>query len=184
LNCSKFFPRTGFLFCTLAIALNISSAHSKQAEPMAIASPAFKNGQTIPKQFTADGENVSPPLTWGSVPKGAKCMVLILEDPDAPGGTFTHWLIYNVPPSSSGLKQNIAKIPNLSDGSIQGTNSFGKIGYGGPSPPPGKAHRYFVRVYALDSKLSVPTQMRVEQLRQAISSHILGDGQLLGVYGR
>src|SRR5690242_11774233 len=111
-----------------------------------LTSPAFAGGREIPRKHTADGEDVSPPLEWGAPPEKTRGFALICEDPDAPRGTFTHWVIFNVPGDARGLPGGITPEPALGDGMLQGVNDFGRAGYGGPSPPPGKPHRYFFRL--------------------------------------
>lgn len=151
---------------------------------LAISSPAFENGGIIPKRYTCEGENISPPLNWTGVPPEAKSLVLICDDPDAPGGVFNHWLLYNIPPSTSSLPEGIPPLPSLADGSLQGYNSFGRIGYGGPCPPPGPAHRYFFRLYALDTTLNVPPKAKKAQVLKAMEGHILAEAEVMGMFSR
>ncbi len=143
---------------------------------MHLESPAFEAHQTIPKKFTCDGQDVSPPLVFQDIPKDAKCLVLIVEDPDAPRGTFVHWLAWNLDPS-----------PQLEEGSNppnQGTNDFGKLGYKGPCPPKGNPHRYFFKLYALNTKLNLPIGSSKKQLEDAMHGHIIGQAELIGLYQR
>jgi Raf kinase inhibitor-like YbhB/YbcL family protein len=149
-----------------------------------LSSPAFEEGQPIPKQYTADGRNVSPPLRWSDPPGATRSLALICEDPDAPRGTWTHWVAFNLPAEARELGEGIPPEPTLSDGTVQGTNDFGKIGYGGPSPPPGKPHRYFFKLYALDQQLQLPAGASRNQLLAAVKGHILAEGLLMGTYGR
>ncbi len=144
-------------------------------------STAFAQGNPIPPVYTCTGRNISPPLQWGDPPEGTQSFALILDDPDAPGGTFTHWMLYNIPAPESSLAENIPASPQLPDGSLQGKNSFGQLGYGGPCPPSG-THRYFFKFYALDSQLGLPAGTSVNQLQQAIQGHILGSTELMGTY--
>lgn len=149
-----------------------------------LTSTAFQDGQTIPRQCTADGKNISPPLKWSNPPATTKSFALICEDPDAPRGTWTHWVLLNLPPTSRELGEAVPSLETLPDGSIQGTNDFGKVGYGGPAPPPGKPHRYFFKVYALDQLLNIQPGATRKQLLEAMGGHILAEGQLIGTYGR
>ncbi len=144
-------------------------------------STAFSQGSAIPSIYTCTGRNISLPLSWNNPPAGTQSFALIMDDPDAPGGTFTHWMLYNLPPSTSRLGENLPSSPQLPDGSQQGKNSFGKQGYGGPCPPSG-THRYFFKLYALDSVLSLPSGAGVEDLNRAIQGHILGSAELMGTY--
>ncbi|MGH8022488.1 MAG: YbhB/YbcL family Raf kinase inhibitor-like protein [Limisphaerales bacterium] len=149
---------------------------------MVLKSPAFADGQPIPGEYTCHGRDFSPPLQWSGTPSRAKSIALTCEDPDAPGGTFTHWVIFNVPATATGFSENVSKAAPLPDGSRQGKNSFGNIGYGGPCPPGGKAHHYIFRVYALDAALSLDSGAGREDLINAMSGHVLAQGQLTGTY--
>jgi len=149
-----------------------------------LSSPAFNEGEEIPPRYTCEGQNVSPQLNWCDIPKEAKALALIVDDPDAPSGTFTHWVIFNIPPDSNGLSEALPLIPKLSDGSVQGGNDFGKIGYGGPCPPPGKPHGYRFILYAIDKYLDLIAGSTKNQILDAIKGHILTQGQLTGIYQR
>lgn len=149
-----------------------------------VESTAFANGGRIPAKYTADGPDVSPPLSWEGAPESTRSFAVICDDPDAPRGTWVHWLIWNIPPEKTGLPEGVPPDPELPDGSRQGTNDFGRIGYGGPAPPPGKPHRYFFRVYALDTVLEVPPGARRPALEEAMRGHVLAYGELMGMYGR
>ena len=150
-----------------------------------LTSPAFREGETIPKTYTADGDNVSPPLEWGDPPAGTAGFALIADDPDAPRGTWVHWVLFDLPPGERRLDQGVPPGESLPDGARQGKNDFRKVGYGGPSPPPGKPHRYFFKLYALDTRLDglQPGATR-QQLLDAMQGHILAQGQLMCTYGR
>jgi len=145
---------------------------------------AFANGSTIPKQFTCSGADVSPALTWSGAPDGTQSFALIVDDPDAPVGTWTHWVAWNLPASEHSLPENVAKAEQLHDGTLQGRNDFRKIGYGGPCPPPGKAHRYFFKLYALDAKLALKAGATKVALEQAMNGHILAQAELMGKFAR
>lgn len=138
----------------------------------------------VPREFTCDGDDKSPALLWTSPPRGTSSFALTVADPDAPGGTFTHWVLYNLPTGSSSLPAGVPKQPDLSDGSHQGRNDFGKVGYGGPCPPPGKPHRYVFTLYALDRNLDPPANASRSQLEAAMQGHILARGELTASYGR
>jgi hypothetical protein len=148
-----------------------------------ITSPAFEEGSLIPRKYTCDGPNVSPPLAWTSVPEGTKSFALICDDPDAPMGTWVHWVLYNLPPNLPALPENIPPRTELDNGAKQGTNDFRKIGYGGPCPP-GGTHRYFFKIYALDTVLNLEARATKSQLLTAMKGRILAEGQLMGRYKR
>jgi Raf kinase inhibitor-like YbhB/YbcL family protein len=149
-----------------------------------VTSTAFQEGLTIPRQCTADGRNVSPALKWRDPPPTTKSFALVCEDPDAPRGTWTHWVAFNIPAELRELSEGVPPEGTLANGMVQGSNDFGKIGYGGPSPPPGKPHRYFFKLFALDTRLDLQPSATRAQLLQAIQGHILVEGQLMGKYGR
>ncbi len=167
-------------------AAPLSAAHSpaKAEGVMQVNSKAISSGGEFPKRNTCDGGDVSPQLAWSDAPAGAQCFALILDDPDAPSGTFTHWLLWDLPASTHELAENLPKTAQLSSGGAQGRNDFGKTGYGGPCPPPGKPHRYFFRVYALDARLGVKPGAGRGELERAMKGHVLAQGELMGRYGR
>lgn len=149
-----------------------------------IKSAAFEEGGMIPKKYTCDGRDVSPPLSWTSVPEGTKSFALICDDPDAPTrGTWIHWVIFNMPAEIRELPDNIPPQKTLTDGAKQGINDFRKIGYGGPCPPSG-THRYYFYLYALDTKINLEGGATKEQLMRTMEGHILGEGKLMGKYKR
>jgi len=145
---------------------------------------AFKNGETIPTRFTGDGDDASPAITWGDAPPGTRGFALICDDPDAPMGTWTHWLIYDIPGDSAGLKEGIPPMDVVEGGAKQGLNSWPRIGYGGPSPPPGKPHRYFFKLYALKDMLGLPPGVDKRTLLRAMEGRVLGQAEFHGTYGR
>ncbi|MGE5548889.1 MAG: YbhB/YbcL family Raf kinase inhibitor-like protein [Bacillota bacterium] len=151
---------------------------------MDVTSPDFRNGERMPVKYTADGYDMSPPLRWSGAPEGTAEFAVICDDPDAPGGTFTHWVIYKIPGNYDRLDEGIMQVAELDNGAMQGKNSFGRIGYGGPSPPKGKPHRYIFTVYALDAKLDLPAGITKDQLQRAMQGHVIGMGKLIGLYGR
>jgi Raf kinase inhibitor-like YbhB/YbcL family protein len=150
-----------------------------------IKSSAFKEGEAIPSKYSCEGENVSPQLHWNEVSKEIKSYAIILDDPDAPGGDFVHWVIFNIPETMKELHENVTPSRNIPDEVMLGTNSFGRIGYGGPCPPSGKAHRYYFRLYALDTILHhVESGSTKQQLTNAMEGHIIATGKLMGTYKR
>jgi Raf kinase inhibitor-like YbhB/YbcL family protein len=149
-----------------------------------LSSIAFGEGANIPKLYTGDGKDISPPLRWLEPPQGTKSFVLICEDPDAPRKTWVHWVLYNIPASQRELQEGIPAQEELPSGAKQGKNDFGKIGYGGPAPPPGKPHRYFFKLYALDTQLDLPPGATKDQVVTTMKGHVLAEGQLMGRYGR
>jgi len=150
-----------------------------------ILSAAFREGEVIPVQYTCDGDNVSPPLRWGRLPKNSQSLALICEDPDAPSGVFVHWLVFNLPPIVSDLPEALPATETLVEtGAIQGRNDFNYIGYDGPCPPPGNPHRYFFRLYALDTKLELQAGATKHEFARAVEGRILAAGHLMGTYKR
>ena len=149
-----------------------------------LSSPAFNEGDLIPKKYTCSGPDVSPPLRWSSPPTGTQSLALIADDPDAPMGTWVHWVIFNLPSDLSELPEGVATKETLPNGSRQGLNDFRRIGYGGPCPPPGKPHRYYFKLYALDTPLNLKPRATKAQLLEASKSHVLGEAQLMGRFGR
>ena len=143
----------------------------------------LKDGEFIPKKYTCDGANVSPPVEWSGTPEAAKSIALICDDPDAPAGIWVHWVIFNIPASANKLNENIPFDKVLEDGAVQGKNDFRKIGYGGPCPP-GGIHRYFFKIYALDKRLELKPGATKGELLNAMEGHILAEGKLMGRYSR
>ena len=151
----------------------------------AITSNSFGNGESIPKKFTCDGEDVSPALSWNEAPAGTKSFALLADDPDAPVGNWNHWTLWNAPAESRGLPEGTRKVAQLPDGTQQGSNDFRKVGYNGPCPPPGKPHHYYFRLYALKvAKLDVPADATAAYIGFMVRSQSLGKAELMGEYGR
>jgi Raf kinase inhibitor-like YbhB/YbcL family protein len=148
-----------------------------------ISSQAFEEGSAIPQLYGCDGDDVSPPLTWINLPENTVSTALIMDDPDAPAGTWVHWVLYDLPGDKTNLSEDMPKSSDLPGGGKQGSNSWGRTGYGGPCPP-GGAHRYFFKLYALDTFLSLKAGASKEELLQAMEGHILEQGQLMGIYSR
>ena len=149
-----------------------------------VQSADFANGTEIPKQFTCSGEDRSPALEWNDAPAGTKTFALIVDDPDAPVGTWVHWVIFNIPGSAHGLHGAVEKKDQIADGARQGQNDFKKTGYNGPCPPPGKPHRYFFKLYALGAELSLRAGATKHDLERAMEGHILGQAEWIGRYQR
>jgi Raf kinase inhibitor-like YbhB/YbcL family protein len=146
-------------------------------------SPAFNNGGMIPRKYTCDGADASPPLAWDLAPEGTKSFAIICDDPDAPMGTWVHWIYYNIPPGTKSLPENIAREEHPDTGGDQRANDFNKIGYEGPCPP-GGTHRYYFKLYALDSMLNLAPGATKKQFLKEIENHIIGQAQLMGIYKR
>jgi Raf kinase inhibitor-like YbhB/YbcL family protein len=151
---------------------------------MKLTSSAFQEGSTIPKRYTGDGDDVSPPLQWSGAPEGTKSFALICDDPDAPRGTWVHWVLFNLPADRSELPEAVPTTGALEGGAKQGKNDFGNPGYGGPAPPRGKPHRYYFKVYALDGMLGLKEDATKGQLEDSMKGHIKAMGQLMGTYSR
>lgn len=153
-----------------------------------LTSPAFKDGETIPKVHTCEGKDPSPELSWSGAPAGTKSFALIMDDPDAPVGLWVHWVLYDIPASLSGLPANLPRTEHVLDGAKHGASwgvdSFSRIGYGGPCPPPGKPHRYFFKLHALDKALGLPPRATTAELARAMKGHILGRAELIGLFER
>jgi hypothetical protein len=154
------------------------------AEDFVLTSPAFSDGERIPDRYTCVGEDVSPPLRWEGVPEGTKSFALVVEDPDAPGGTFIHWVLYNLPATISELAEGVPRTERLASGALQGVNDFGVVGYRGPCPPPGAPHRYFFILRALDVELDLKPGATKAQLERASQGHVLAEAELMGKYSR
>jgi len=146
-------------------------------------SPVFTQDQTIPQKYTCDGDDISPPLEWSDQPRRTESYAIIMEDPDAPTGTWIHWVLFNIPASSLSLPEAVPLDPQLADGSLHGKNSWRWLGYGGPCPPSG-THRYVFTLYALDTMLDLPVGITAEELLQAIDGHVRGQAELTGTYTR
>jgi Raf kinase inhibitor-like YbhB/YbcL family protein len=148
-----------------------------------LTSLVFTEGNMIPSKYTCDGQGISPPLSWSDVPASARSLALIADDPDAPAGTWVHWVIFNLPATLSGLPEQVPrdKAPNV--GGVQGTNSWPAIGYGGPCPPSG-THRYFFKLYALDSELNLTSSATAGNVQAAMKGRVLAEAQLMGRYQR
>lgn len=149
-----------------------------------LTSPAFEDGTPVPAQYTADGKDVSPPLKWSNVPEGTRCLALICDDPDAPRGTWVHWVLYGLPTDAVELPEGVPATDTLVNGASQGKNDSKRIGYRGPAPPRGKPHRYFFKLYALDSRLELKPGATKQELLDAMDGHVLAEARLIGTYQR
>lgn len=182
---SKIVVLTGFALCFSVWPSKEPFAQEKGGTmSLQVTSSTFSAGEAIPKKFTCDGPDVSPLLKWNDAPANTQSIALIMDDPDAPVGTWVHWVLYDLPASVRELPEGVAKQEQLSSGARQGRNDFGKIGYGGPCPPPGKPHRYFFKLYALDSKLGMKAGATKADVERAMKGHILAQAELVGRYGR
>ncbi len=150
---------------------------------MNLRSLAFEDGGNIPAKYTCDGQDISPPLSWDDVPEGVETLALIVEDPDAPKGTFTHWVLFNLPTDRTSLEENVPKDGEVAGGARQGTNGFKKVGYGGPCPPSG-THRYIFTLYGLDTTLDLAPKATKEHVLEAMKGHVKAEGRLVGRYSR
>jgi Raf kinase inhibitor-like YbhB/YbcL family protein len=151
---------------------------------IALTSPAFQPGAPIPGQYTGDGADESPPLRWSEVPQGTKSIALICDDPGAPGGTWVHWVLFDLPPETRELPEGVPATETLGNGTKQGKNDFGKIGYDGPAPPKGTPHHYLFKLYALEAAVNLSPGATKAQLEDAMKGHVLAGGQLVGTYQR
>lgn len=162
-----------------------TSIRTSQSSAWTLTSSAFTDGETIPAKYTADGEDISPPLQWSQPPEGTTELALTCDDPDAPGGTFNHWVAYGISSQTRGLPEGVPKTSQVDKPALkQGTNSFGKPGYGGPAPPPGKPHRYIFTLYALKAHLTLKPGASRSELLGAMEGKLLAKTTLTGTYGR
>jgi Raf kinase inhibitor-like YbhB/YbcL family protein len=171
-----------FVACATFLVGSVGSGGEGGA--LRVASDAFEDGKPIPKEFTCDGPDRSPPLHWDGVPERSKALALVVDDPDAPSGNWNHWLIYNMPPATRALGAGVPTNPALGDGSRQGTNDFGKIGYRGPCPPPGSKHRYVFKLYALSAPLELEPGAKRDAVLKAVKEKALAEAEVVGRYGR
>lgn len=149
-----------------------------------VSSPAFASGTTIPNAYTCQGPDISPPLNWSGSPTQTISFALVVDDPDAPVGTWVHWVMWNIPAATNFVPENVSKQERVAGGVMQGRNDFGKVGYNGPCPPSGKNHRYFFRLYALGVKLTLPPGTKRKELDAAMEGHILARAEYMGTYQR
>ena len=171
-----------------AASLALGSPPALAAQPpsggLELKTAAFPPGGAIPKQFTCDGPDMSPALSWTEPPPRTQSFVLIVDDPDAPAGTWVHWVVYNLPASARQIPEHALSGDAVQGAGLPGVNDFHRAGYGGPCPPPGKPHRYFFRLYALDIELAVKPKASRKDVDQAMRGHVLAHAELMGTYGR
>ncbi|RJQ28454.1 YbhB/YbcL family Raf kinase inhibitor-like protein [Candidatus Parcubacteria bacterium] len=146
---------------------------------MIITSPAFEDNATIPEKYTCDGGDINPELHIHNVPEDAVSLALVVDDPDAPGGTFTHWTVWNIDPKTTRIKEE-----SVPSNGVEGMTSFGRVGYGGPCPPPGKPHRYYFKLYALKDMLNLPNGTTIKEFEAEKERHLIEKAELIGLYGR
>ena len=168
----------------IACGDNEKNIESDKTMSLLITSSAFSEGERIPDKYTCEGEDFSPPLSWSNIHEGTLSFALISDDTDTAGGTWDHWVIYNIPADAEGLPEAVPTDESLPDGSKQGVNSWGRTGYGGPCPPHGKLHRYFFKLYALDITLTLPPDESKSSIEAAMEGHILENASLMGTYSR
>jgi len=175
-------------FCSVLIGMFLTTGSVMQPpetrRKMEISSTAFKNGQPIPARYTCDDKNVSPPLAWSGVPGNAASLLLIVDDPDAPTGVWTHWVLFNLPASTGALAEDAVNSQSFPAAARQGVNDFKREGYNGPCSPAGKPHRYYFKIFALDIQLNVPAGASRQTVEAAMTKHVLAQGQLMGTYQR
>ena len=163
-----------FSFLMFTVAVNVFALEIK--------SPVLAQKGYIPSNYTCDGANISPEISWSDVPDNTQSLVLICDDPDASFNTWIHWVVYNIPAEVKKLEEGLPKTAKLDNGAMQGINDFGEVGFGGPCPPAGKAHRYFFRLYALDAMLKLETAATRKDVEKAMVGHILGETNIHGLY--
>ena len=184
--------RLNVLFATTVLGCLVTAGGADKLNPkkvmnLQITSTAFSEGQPIPAKYSCEGSDISPPLQWiplGGTPANTKSFALIMDDPDAPVGTWVHWVLYDLPPDTTELPEDVAKTQVIPGGAKQGLNTWPRLGYGGPCPPPGKPHRYFFKLYALDAMLDLKPILTKKDLLKAMEGHVLAEGQLMGTYQR
>ncbi|MGN6734338.1 MAG: YbhB/YbcL family Raf kinase inhibitor-like protein [Candidatus Binatia bacterium] len=179
-----FMSIAGLLLTGVLGAAPVFSAESGSPQKFILTSSAFQPGAEIPRKYTCDGDDVSPPLRWENPPAGTKAFAMIADDPDAPGGTWVHWVIYDLPAETKELTEGLPKTEVIAGGAKQGINDFRKVGYGGPCPPSGSAHRYFFKLYALDAATNLKPREMKQQLLDALKAHVLAETDLTARYKR
>ena len=184
--------RSATLLVSITAALMLACGGSSKRGPadaqsdstgMVLTSGSFAAGESIPTRYSLYGENTSPDLSWDRVPEGTRAFALVCRDPDAPGGTFYHWVLFNIPENARGLPQGLGREAVLSTGGVQGRNSFHRVGYDGPKPP-GGTHRYYFDLYALDARPALDQSATADRLLAALKGHVLGQASLMGTYTR
>jgi hypothetical protein len=170
----------------IVVASSMLQSQTRQATSLRmkfqLTSSAFTSGGAIPREYTCDAADRSPHLQWSEPPAGTVTFALIMADPDAPSGDWVHWVVWNIPETSRGIPEDVRRQEQLTDGTRQGRNSFGKVGYNGPCPPPGQTHRYFFRVYAVATKLDLPAGASRDELDSALKGHVLAEAEYMDTY--
>ncbi len=181
-----FLAPTAVCLCAFVGACTKLEPEQAPAAGIEVTSSVLESGAPIAARFTGDGEDLSPPISWSTPPEGTVSVAIIMDDPDAPRGTFTHWLLWGLDPDVTALPPGIATKAEISEPveAVQGTNDFGQIGYRGPSPPPGREHRYFIKVFALDTHLDLEPGARRSEVEEAIREHVIERGEFMGTYAR
>ena len=179
--------RINVMFAAVLLGSLIPATGADKAQSpksMNLTSTAFAEGQPIPRKFTCEGSDISPSLTWTNTPANTRSFALIVDDPDAPMGTWVHWVLYNLPVGTNMLREDVARTQIVAGDARQGINDFHRLGYGGPCPPPGKPHRYYFKIYALDRMLDLQPGATKQDVEAAMKDHILAEGRLMGTYQR
>ncbi|MDP8217420.1 MAG: YbhB/YbcL family Raf kinase inhibitor-like protein [Candidatus Theseobacter exili] len=186
--CIRLFARSCFLLLFMCfITVNAETEEPSKGEKVmtiSVQSSAFQEGQRIPERYTCKGANVSPPLSWSGVPEGTKCLVLICDDPDASVGTWAHWVVYGISAATTELPEGVPPRETFSGGAKHGLNDSRKLGYSGPCPPPGSKHRYFFKLYALDTDIDLDFGAEKTIVLKRIKGHVIAEGQLMGIFER
>jgi Raf kinase inhibitor-like YbhB/YbcL family protein len=167
----------------LGVFMPVASGKPEKAKELVVTGP-FAGGAALPKKYTDDGADMSPALKWTALPPKTASIAVICTDPDAPRDIWYHWLLFNLPPRTAQLQENVPKQGTVLGGALQGTNDFNKLGYNGPAPPPGKLHHYHFQVMALDAMLPLRAGVHKEEFKTALAGHILMTGELVGTYKR
>jgi hypothetical protein len=183
-NMSNPQPKFPLMLAGLIILLGGLPASALAESQLALTSPTIAQGAAIPGEFACTGGDRSPELAWSGAPKSTVSFALVVDDPDAPGGTFVHWVAYNIPASATSLPAGVPQSADIPGGGKQGMNSFGHLGYNGPCPPPGKTHHYRFHLYALDSKLNVADKADGAAIQSPIKGHVLAEAELVGTFQR
>lgn len=173
-----------FLLCGTVGAIGFGAASAQPQDPkFSLSTTSFQAGADIPARFTCNAENLSPALAWTDPPAGTQAFALLVDDPDAPGGVFNHWVLFDLPASARELNEGVPKNGDP-EGARQGHNGFDELGYGGPCPPPGHVHRYYFRLYALDQKLNLPAGASKSAVEKAMKGHVLAQAEVMGRFKR
>jgi Raf kinase inhibitor-like YbhB/YbcL family protein len=175
-----------FFYCACGRPENKDKKENKEVKmsELKIISSSFKNGEIMPSKYTCEGEDISPQIGWGELPEGVKSLALVCNDPDAHGGDFVHWVIFNIPTEIDSLPEGLAPVDTLDFGAIQGMTDFGSVGYGGPCPPRGSVHHYHFKLYGLDKMLEVGENVTKDVLLKEIEGHVVAKGEIVGLFKR